>query len=80
MKRLILLLSGEGNRSILLKLIFMRNKLYLLLVLLVGIVQVGMAQEKTITGVVTDADDGSPLPGVSVVIKGTHLGTATDAM
>ena len=42
----------------------MRNKLYLLLVLLVGIVQVGMAQEKTITGVVTDADDGSPLPGV----------------
>ena len=31
----------------------MRNKLYLLLVLLVGIVQVGMAQEKTITGVVT---------------------------
>ena len=58
----------------------MRNKLYLLLVLLVGIVQVGMAQEKTITGVVTDADDGSPLPGVSVVIKGTHLGTATDAM
>ena len=49
----------------------MRNKLYLLLVLLVGIVQVGMAQEKTITGVVTDADDGSPLPGVSVVIKGT---------
>ena len=39
-----------------------------------------MAQEKTITGVVTDADDGSPLPGVSVVIKGTHLGTATDAM
>ena len=80
MKRLILLLSGEGNRSILLKLIFMRNKLYLLLVLLVGIVQVGMAQEKTITGVVTDADDGSPLPGVSVVIKGTHLGPATDAM
>ena len=58
----------------------MRNKLYLQLVLLVGIVQVGMAQEKTITGVVTDADDGSPLPGVSVVIKGTHLGTATDAM
>lgn len=47
----------------------MRNKLYLLLVLLVGIVQVGMAQEKTITGVVTDADDGSPLPGVSVVIR-----------
>ena len=58
----------------------MRNKLYLLLVLLVGIVQVGMAQEKTITGVVTDADDGSPLPGVSVVIKGTPLGPATDAM
>ena len=30
-----------------------------------------------ITGTVTSADDGLPLPGVSVVIKGTSVGTVT---
>ena len=37
------------------------------------------AQSRTITGTVTDADDGSSLPGVSVVVKGTSVGTVTDA-
>src|SRR5687767_10844629 len=37
------------------------------------------AQEKTITGKVTDADDGSAIPGVSVILKGYPTGTATDA-
>ncbi|MGF7141129.1 SusC/RagA family TonB-linked outer membrane protein [Roseimarinus sediminis] len=36
------------------------------------------AQSRTITGTVTDADDGSTLPGVSVVVKGTSIGTVTD--
>jgi TonB-linked SusC/RagA family outer membrane protein len=36
-----------------------------------------LAQEKSITGKVT-ADDGSALPGVSVVVKGTTRGTNTD--
>lgn len=35
-------------------------------------------QDKTITGVVTDAESGEGLPGVSVVLKGTATGTATD--
>lgn len=34
--------------------------------------------EKTITGTVISADDGLPLPGVSVVIQGTTRGTQTD--
>ncbi len=34
--------------------------------------------QRTITGVVTSAEDGSTLPGVSVVVKGTVLGTTTD--
>ncbi len=34
--------------------------------------------QKTITGIVTDANDGSVLPGVSVVVKGTTTGTVTD--
>ncbi len=36
----------------------------------------GFAQ-KTITGKVTDAKSGSPLPGVSVIVKGTTNGTIT---
>ncbi len=37
-----------------------------------------MAQEITVSGTVTDKTDGSALPGVSVVVKGTVTGTATD--
>ncbi|MCB0496318.1 MAG: SusC/RagA family TonB-linked outer membrane protein [Cyclobacteriaceae bacterium] len=36
------------------------------------------AQDRVITGKVTSAEDGSPLPGVNVVIKGTTNGTVTD--
>ncbi|MDF9796770.1 Ca-activated chloride channel family protein [Catalinimonas alkaloidigena] len=32
----------------------------------------------TVTGIVTSAEDGSPLPGVNVLIKGTDSGTITD--
>lgn len=35
-------------------------------------------QQKTIVGTVSSATDQSPLPGVSVVIKGTNKGTTTD--
>jgi TonB-dependent starch-binding outer membrane protein SusC len=38
-----------------------------------------IAQQRTITGRVTSAEDGSPLPGVNVVLKGTTDGTITDA-
>ncbi|MDW8209820.1 MAG: TonB-dependent receptor [Cytophagales bacterium] len=37
------------------------------------------AQTRTISGKVTSAEDGSPLPGVTVQIKGTNTGTQTDA-
>ena len=43
-------------------------------VLFVG---VAFAQEHTVTGVVKD-DAGTPLPGASVVVKGTSHGVATD--
>lgn len=33
---------------------------------------------QTVSGQVTDQSDGMPLPGVSVLIKGTSTGTATD--
>lgn len=36
-----------------------------------------LAQERTVTGTVTSKEDGLPLPGVSVKIKGTSRGTVT---
>lgn len=36
------------------------------------------AQERTVSGKVTSADDGSTLPGVNVILKGTSTGTVTD--
>ena len=36
------------------------------------------AQERTISGTVTSAEDGSTMPGVNVVLKGTTNGTITD--
>ncbi|HTE01967.1 MAG TPA: SusC/RagA family TonB-linked outer membrane protein [Mucilaginibacter sp.] len=38
-----------------------------------------MAQTVTITGKVTSAEDGNPLPGVTVKIKNTSIGKQTDA-
>jgi iron complex outermembrane receptor protein len=38
-----------------------------------------MAQNKIVTGKVTDSKGGSPLPGVSIIAKGTSVGTNTDA-
>lgn len=46
--------------------------------LLVALVtQITFAQERTVSGVVSD-NAGLPLPGVSVLIKGTQTGTQTD--
>lgn len=41
------------------------------------VVQGMTAQNKTVTGTVSD-DLGTPLPGVNVVVKGTSTGTSTD--
>lgn len=54
----------------------MRKQLLLLALMLfsVGV----FAQDRQVTGTVTDSDGGTPLPGVNVRVKGTTLGTATD--
>lgn len=36
------------------------------------------AQGRVVTGTVTSGEDGLPIPGASVVVKGTTIGTATD--
>ena len=56
----------------------MRTKFSGFLTLILAlIVQITFAQEKTVTGVITD-QDGLPLPGANVVVKGTANGTQTD--
>ncbi len=53
-------------------------KKLMLLVAFLGFLGMQAFAQKTITGTVTSADDGNPLPGVSVVVKGTTIGTITD--
>src|SRR5471030_387195 len=50
----------------------------LLAILLASLSFMANAQTITVKGVVTSKDDGTPLPGVSVTIKKTTQGTATD--
>ncbi len=51
-------------------------KLAVLACLLFGVQHV-MSQEKTVTGLVTDSS-GMPVPGVTIIIKGTTNGTSSD--
>ncbi|RSC95978.1 SusC/RagA family TonB-linked outer membrane protein [Tenacibaculum singaporense] len=53
----------------------MRLKNYLMLMLMLISMTI-LAQEKTVSGTITDQT--GPLPGVSIVVKGTNKGTETD--
>ncbi len=48
-----------------------------LTLLLVLLTQITFAQDRTVSGVVTDGS-GLPIPGVNVLVKGTQTGTQTD--
>ncbi|WDF55273.1 SusC/RagA family TonB-linked outer membrane protein [Mucilaginibacter sp. KACC 22063] len=51
--------------------------LYFLCFLMFSVTQV-YAQSRTVTGTVTGRDDKQPIPGASVRVKGTQVGTVTD--
>lgn len=55
------------------------KKLLQSLLLLLFVSFQAIAQERTVTGTVSDKTDGSPLPGVSVKVKGGTNGTSTAA-
>ena len=57
----------------------MNMKKTLVALLLAVICLPTFAQDRTVTGKVTDAKDGSPLVAASVVVKGTKKGTSTGA-
>lgn len=54
------------------------NVFGLFLFLFFGVMSYTHAQEKTITGTVTSEVDKMPMPGTSVMVKGTTRGTQTD--
>lgn len=57
----------------------MKLKLTWLMTLFMAfVIQFSYAQGKTVTGTVTSATDGLPLPGVNVIVKGTTRGVQTD--
>ena len=56
----------------------MKEKLFMLFAFFVLSVGIVSAQTKTVTGKVTSADDGEPVIGASILVKGTTLGTITN--
>ncbi len=56
----------------------MRQKLTLLAFLLAIFTMQASAQDRTVSGKVTSSGDNSTVPGVSVVVVGTTIGTSTD--
>ena len=54
------------------------KKISLIIAVLCMMVQLGFAQSLTVTGVVTSKDDGQPVIGASILVKGTTNGTITD--
>ncbi|NDK56084.1 SusC/RagA family TonB-linked outer membrane protein [Pontibacter fetidus] len=55
----------------------MKKSLLLSFIFVFALVVQVLAQNRTVTGKVTDQDSGQGLPGVSVIVKGTTTGTAT---
>ncbi|MBF9251822.1 SusC/RagA family TonB-linked outer membrane protein [Pontibacter sp. 172403-2] len=55
----------------------MKRSLLICFALMFALLQQALAQSKTVSGTVTDQATGQGLPGVSVIVKGTTVGTAT---
>ncbi|MBF9252008.1 TonB-dependent receptor [Pontibacter sp. 172403-2] len=57
----------------------MKKLLLLSFILVFTLLQQAVAQNRTVSGTVTDQATGQGLPGVSVIVKGTTVGVATSA-
>ena len=58
--------------------IIRKNLKVILVILAFTISHVSFAQDISISGMVTDQESGEPLPGVTIVVKGTTIGTITN--
>ena len=56
----------------------MRKLLLLLTLIVFAGSQLLWAQSKTISGTITGQDDGMPIPGAAIAVKGTTMGTVSD--
>lgn len=54
------------------------KKLIFLFYLIFSVTAVFSQQQNAVTGTVTESTTGEPIPGISVIIKGTNTGTITD--
>lgn len=54
------------------------KKILLFIFVLCGLVLTAAGQQKTVTGTVTGAEDGQPVIGATVTVKGTSVGVSTD--
>jgi TonB-linked SusC/RagA family outer membrane protein len=66
-----------SNPLITLNLKLMKRLTFLIALLVLSSISL-LAQVREISGRITDADNGEPLPGVAVTIKGTTVGTITN--
>ncbi len=57
----------------------MIKKLLLSMAVLTGVLGQLQAQDRSLSGRITAAEDGSPLPGANIAVKGTNQGTTADA-
>ena len=57
---------------------YMKHFLFVVLLLMTGLLQQVHAQNRSISGRVTDRSNGQGLPGVTVLVKGTTIGASTN--
>ncbi|UOQ52854.1 SusC/RagA family TonB-linked outer membrane protein [Hymenobacter cellulosivorans] len=57
----------------------MKKLLFMVILLMTSLLQQAIAQDRTISGRVTDQANGQGLPGVTVLVKGTTIGASTGA-
>ena len=56
------------------------KKIFLIFLVILSVLGNSLyAQDRRVTGTVTDFTDGSSMPGVTVTVRGTTIGTVTDA-
>ena len=55
------------------------KKIWICFVSILIVAASARAQQLKVSGKIVSSDDGQPLPGVNIVIKGTNTGTVSDA-
>jgi len=58
--------------------ILLKRSAFLCSLMLILFASDASAQQKTVNGSVKNAEDGTPLPAVTIQVKGTNIGTTTD--